>query len=160
MDNQEKRSESVFLYVTPTVKKQLEELKDNDSLKESIIRGFLKTETEWLNQELKQIDEYTIKYKAKLIGIKEVFQQNQDAYLSEIDAIYQASRGKLNSIDTLCENINKQISRVENNLNLVSKGIQNLDLYKVEKLLNVIDKFNNMSKEELSLLGKLLEIKE
>ena len=159
-NKKETRSESVFLYVTPSVKKQLEEIKDNDSLKETIIKGFLNNEKDWLNQELNEIDEYTIKYKAKLIGIKEAFRQAQDSYLNEVNGIYEASRDKIKSIEVLCNNVNKHITNAENNLNRVLKNIQCLDLYKVEKLLNVIEKFNDMSATEKELLGKLLEIKQ
>lgn len=152
----EERSESVFIYVTPTLKKEFELAKDNQTLKETIIKQYLTNEREWLNDELKQIDESTVKYSAKLLGIKESFSKCQDSYIEEIEAIYKKANETFKKLDSVSENTRKGIEYTKSNLEGLLSQISNIDFYKIERLLELINKVNSMSSSELELMKKLL----
>lgn len=152
----EDRSEIVSVWVTPTVKKELEAVKNNDSLKESLIKRYLKDETDWLNRELKEIDEATIKYSAKLIGIKDAFSKCQDAHIEEIEAIYTKASETFSKINNVCNDVNRNINNTKNNLSALLQQISIIDFYKINKLLETVDKINSMSEKELELLRKVL----
>ena len=154
--SKEERSESIYLYVTPSVKKELDAVRDNQALKESIIKQFLTTETDWLKDEIKQIDESTVKYHAKLIGIKDAFSKCQDSYVEEIESIYKKAVETFKKLDTVSENTRKNIEYTKSNLAGMLTQISTIDFYKIEKMLEVINKVNSMSNTELDLLKKLL----
>jgi len=152
----EERSESVFIYVTPTLKKEFEHAKDNQVLKETIIKQFLTNEKDWLNDELRQIDESVVKYSAKLIGIKDAFGKCQNAYIEEIETIYKKANDTFRKLDTVSESTRKNIEHTKNNLSGMLTQISNIDFYKIEKMLELINKVNSMSNSEIGLMKKLL----
>lgn len=152
----EERSESVFIYVTPTVKRDFEAAKDNQALKQDIIKRFLTNEREWLNDELRQIDESTIKYAAKLVGIKEEFSKCQDAYVEEIEAICSKANETFKKLDSIAVNTRESIDRTMNNLRGIFTALDKIEFHKVERLLSLVDKINGMSPKELELIKNLL----
>ena len=152
----EERSEYVAIWVTPTLKKEFELAKDNQVLKETILKRYLTTETDWLNEELKEIEESTVKYSAKLIGIKDAFSKCQDAYVAEIEKIYKQANGTFSKLNTVTESTRKNIERTKNNLTEMLTQISRIDFHKIEKMLELINKVNSMSTSEMELMKKLL----
>lgn len=156
MSNKEERNEYVAIYVTPTVKRELEAAKDNQALKELILKQYLTSEKDWLEEELKQIDESTVKYSAKLIGIKDAFSKCQDAYVEEIESIYKKANDTFIKLDTISVDTKKSIEHTKDSLKDMLKSISEIDFYKIDKLLEIINKVNLMSSDELELMKKLL----
>ena len=156
MSNKEERNEYVEIYVTPTVKRELEAAKDNQALKELILKQYLTSEKDWLEEELKQIDESTVKYSAKLIGIKDAFSKCQDAYVEEIESIYKKANDTFIKLDTISVDTKKSIEHTKDSLKDMLKSISEIDFYKIDKLLEIINKVNLMSSDELELMKKLL----
>ena len=152
----EERSEYVAIWVTPTLKKEFELAKDNQVLKETILKRYLTTETDWLNEELKEIEESTVKYSAKLIGIKDAFSKCQDAYVAEIEKIYKQANDTFSKLNTVTESTRKNIERTKNNLTEMLTQISRIDFHKIEKMLELINKVNSMSTSEMELMKKLL----
>jgi hypothetical protein len=152
----EERSEYVSIYVTPSLKREFELAKDNKSLQEGIIKQFLTTEKDWLNSELKDIDEATVKYSAKLIGIKDAFSKCQDAYILEVESVVKKANDTFRKLDTVTESTNKSIERTKSNLHGMLTQISAIDFYKVERLLELVNKINSMSDKDLELIKKLL----
>jgi hypothetical protein len=154
----EERNEYVSIYVTKSLKQEFELAKDNQTLKETIIRNYLSSERDWLNEELKQIDESTVKYSAKLIGIKDKFQEANSSYVEEVENIYKNANETFRKLDTITVKTQKNIEYTKDRLSDVLKKINDIDFSKLDRLINTIDKFNSMNKEELDLLKKLLSI--
>ena len=154
--NKEERSEYVAIYVTPTLKKEFELAKDNKTLQETILKQFLTNEKEWLNSELKEIDESTVKYSAKLISIKDAFSKCQNTYVEEIESIYNKANEKKKKLSSVSDSTNKSIDQARNNLTSLFTQLDKIDFYKIERLLSLVDKVNSMSTTELELLKKLL----
>ena len=152
----EERSEYVSIYVTPTLKKEFDLAKDNQALRETILKQYLAREKDWLNDELKQIDESTVKYSAKLIGIKDAFSKCQDAYCEEIEAIDTKASSTLRKLDTVSESTRKSIEITKSYLVGMLNQISAIDFYKIEKLLELINKVNSMTDSEMELMKKLL----
>lgn len=154
----EERSEYVAIYVTPTLKKEFELAKDNQTLKETILKNYLAAEKDWLSDELKQIDESTVKYSAKLIGIKDAFSKCQNAYVEEIESIYNKARETFSKLDSIAVSTNNRIDQTRGNLEGVLKSISNIDYSKIERILSLIEKIDSMSSSELDILKKVLSI--
>lgn len=105
---------------------------------------------------MKQIDESTVKYSAKLIGIKDAFSKCQDAYVEEIETIYKQANDTFKKLDTVSESTRKSIEHTKNNLAGMLTQISTIDFYKIEKMLELINKVNSMSNTEIELMKKLL----
>ena len=152
----EERSEYVAICVTPTLKKEFELAKDNQVLKETIVKQFLTNEKDWLNDELRQIDESVVKYSAKLIGIKDAFGKCQNAYVEEIETIYKKANETFKKLESVAENTNTKIERTKNNLYSMLDTMAKIDFTRVERMLSLVEKLDSMSQSEMDLLRKLL----
>ena len=122
----------------------------------TILKQFLTNEKEWLNSELKEIDESTVKYSAKLIGIKDAFSKCQNTYVEEIESIYNKANETFKKLSSVSDSTNKSIDQARNNLTSLFTQLDKIDFYKIERLLSLVDKVNSMSTTELELLKKLL----
>jgi ParB-like chromosome segregation protein Spo0J len=158
MEAKEERIEYIGIYVTPTLKKELELVKDNQTLRDSIIKNYLQTEKEWLEQELNDIDELTVKYRAKLIGTKEAFSKVQDVHCDEISKMYDKTTETFGKINTVVKNTQDKIKEVSHNLDSMFRSINSIDLSNAERLLELVEKLSKMSKKEKEILSKLLKI--
>lgn len=157
-EKKEERSEYVSIYVTPTLKKEFDLAKDNQTMKETILKNYLSSEKDWLSEELKGIDETTVKYSAKLIGIKEAFSRCQDAYIEEVEVIYNKANETFKKLDSVSENTRKSIEQTKSNLSGMLTQISNIDFYKIEQTIRLIEKVNSMSDSEMELMKKLLSL--
>lgn len=151
------RSEYVSIYVTPELKKEFEAAKDNQVLKETIIKRYLQGESDWLEQELKGIDEATIKYQARLIGIKDSFAKVQDAYVTEIENLYQKVTEADKKISTQLQNAAPLIKHLTEEVKSLSDKIPYINTERIERLITVVEKYNGMTAEEKELIKLILK---
>jgi hypothetical protein len=152
----EKRKEYVSIWCTPEVKREFELAKDNPTLQETIIRRYLKSETDFLEQEIKEIDDYTVKYKARLIGIREAFSKAQGSYLNEIEAINEVIQGAICKVDAITKPLNDSTKRVLQDVKTINETIASISSYKLESFISTIEKFNNLTKDEKELIKILM----
>lgn len=153
---EDKRTEYVSIYVTPEVKKEFNLAKDTPALQETILRRFLRSETEFMESEMKAIDDYTIRYKAKLIGIRDAFDKTQDSYIEEIEAINEKVQKTLTKIDTVTRPLNDQCRTILSTIKAINTSIADIDIYKLERLISTVEAYNNMSDSQKELIKLLV----
>ena len=160
MDNnkekKEERTESIWFQVTPSVKKELDAAIDNDELKETIIKNFIKSETNWLVEEMKEIDDITIQYKAKLVQIKSNFKEAQSAYVEEIEKLIDISTPILNKLNNQFNVLNIKLHGTKEEAYNLNKELSNLPFANIERLFSVLDRYNNLSESDKQAFKLLL----
>jgi len=152
----EERSEYVSIYVTPKVKREFELAKDNKALQETIIRNFCQSETYWLEGEMKEIDEATIKYTAKLLTIKDRFQEAHASYVGQLEDICTIARSTFLKIDGISKSLETQLASAYSDTKQLSEKINSLNYSHLEKFLDVVERFNRMPDTEKELIKMLL----
>jgi hypothetical protein len=152
----EERSEYIAIWATPAVKKEFDLAKDNKTLQESIIRRFLQSEKSFLEAELQGIDEATIRYSAKLIGIKDKFSEVQDQYTEQIDSIYNKANETFKKIDGITRGLQSSTERAFIDVKKLSDSISYVNVERLERLAAVIEKYNAMSIDEKKLIKLLI----
>lgn len=148
-----KRTEYVGVYVTPEVKKEIEFNKDNPTIIENIIKRYLSSEKDFVEQELKDIDDATVKYKARLIGIREAFQEANSSYVQEIEDIYKSGKNTLDKLSSSIKSFKEEIQSVQHQYVQFSS----FHIAQFERILNLMEKFRYMSTEEKEILKMLME---
>ena len=158
-EKKESRSTYVGIYTTPELAKQLEDVKDNQYLQEKILKQFVESETNWLKEEIQNIDEITTIYRAKLVYIKDGFSKAKDIYVEEIEKLsdeisdafeplkkkFAILRGQFDSSRECFENLAGTIKRFGANLGYI-------DIERIERLLDLVDRYNRMSDKEKEFL--------
>ena len=167
MENQEAkketRSEYVGLYVTPTVAKQIKEVSDNNLLKDKIIKQFFTNETSWVKEQIQEMDEINVLYRAKLLTIKDSFQKVQDTYIQEIEKMcdvphteLQRLQNEVKTITNEMQSLKKESGSLFDSIQQISQGIKYIDCSMIERLLNAVDRYNQMSEQEKELIKMLV----
>ena len=152
----EERTEWVSMRVTPSIKKEFERLGDDDKMKEFIIKNLFETEKNWLESEMKEMDDATLKYSAKLITIKENFSKAQDSYVQEIEKISSEADKTFKKLDSVAESLNNKMKTANETLSRIYGNIKSINLYDLERLIGLLDKYNSMSEKEKELMKILL----
>lgn len=163
-DLKEKRTEYVGVYLTPTMAKQIKEAGDNEVLKDKILKQFVTNETDWLKDEVQNMDEITTIYRAKLLTIKDNFSKAQNIYVEEIEKLCTTSYEALRPLSVRFSTLQKEVEQVKNQIESVSKMTDSLstkigyiNYANIERLLDSVDRFNKMSESEKELIKLLLE---
>ncbi len=161
IEKHDERTEYVHLSVSPKVKKEFEAAENNSKLKEDIVRRFIKQETNWLKEEMLSIDEATIKYTGKLLTIKDKFSEAQDSYVEQIEAIAIKADISFRKINETVDSVDAKIEETKCKMINLNKQIENvkLDYFNtsgLDKLLDVVERFNSMGDKEKDLISALL----
>ncbi|MCR9263333.1 MAG: hypothetical protein NXH86_04205 [Flavobacteriaceae bacterium] len=156
----EERTEHIFLNVTPKVKKELEMAKYNHALKDSIIKNFIESESNWLKDEMRDIDEYTVKYRAKLLTIKDNFSEAQSSYVEQIEEIYSVANKTFSKIDKVSNTLNEKIESSYNQLEALSKKISYINHDRLDRLLDAVERYSNMTTEQKRLIEMIISEKQ
>ena len=151
------RTELISLWLTKEVAKEIKFAESNKTLQDEIIKRFVKSEVKWMEGEMKQIDEEAIKYKAKLITIKDTFAKVQDEYIDEIEQIYSNAEKTFKNLDNLQDDLSKKVEKAFNSIKTLSEKISYIHTNNLEKLLNLVDRYNSMSSKEKELVKLLLK---
>lgn len=158
-NQKQERTEYISMKVTKDVKAEFDIARDNKTLQETIVRNFIKSEECWLTDEMKRIDEITIKYKAKLIGIKDNFGKAQDIYCAEIESLFT----KVNDADKkIAEKLRTSQALIENmsrTVNEINQKVPYVNVERIERLLSVAENFAEMSSEEKRLIELIITAK-
>lgn len=142
--------------VTPTIAREFRMAADNKTLQDEIIKRFVASEASWLEDEMKLIDEQVVRYRAKLLGIRDAFTTAQDSYISEIEGISNKATETFRKVDGFTHELNQKIERSASEIRQVATALDNMDVAKLERLMVVIDKFNAMSPEDKAIITLLL----
>ena len=160
IEKKEERSESIFLRVTPKVKKEIELAQDNKILQDTIIKNFISSETEWLKGEMRDIDESVVKYRGKLLTIKDNFSEAQDSYVEQIEEIYGVADKTFNKINTVSDSLSKKVDSAYNKIDELSKKISYINCDRLERLMDAVDRFSNMTPEQKKLIEMIISQKQ
>ena len=150
------KTECVTLWVTPTVAAELKIAKDNDSLRDEIIKRFVRQEVSWMESEMRDVDDATIRYRAKLLAIRDEFQKGQDSYCEEIEAIYKKASDTFSRLDSVSKPLSEKAKTALEDIKKVSSAIDYINVDRLEKLLNLVDRYNSMSDDEKALIQSLI----
>lgn len=159
----ETRSEYVGLYMTPTMAKQVKEADNNEQLKDKLIKQFITNEIGWLSDEINEMDDIVVRYRARLLTIKDRFTEAQDIYVSEIETLISKTEetikplsGKFNSLKSEIEQIKNSAEGVSKIVDSLSSKIGYIDYSRIERLLDAVDRFNKMPDSEKELIRLII----
>lgn len=89
---------------------------------------------------------------------KEKMSEVVQAEIDEMSKLWEELDVKRSQITSKCVEAKTAIGNVRQDILDVQKELKDINFYQFEKLLESINKFNNMSEKDKELLGKLLSI--
>lgn len=164
MKEKEERSEHIWMWVSPSVKKELESARDNQSLQEKIIKEFVTSEISFMKDEIANISEIDIRYKSMLITIKDNFEKSFESYCEGIQSLQNILGDKnkelhnsLMPVKNELETLKGEAEKIKTMVLSIKETINNLNIDKVYDIIALIERINKMSESEKEILSLLLK---
>lgn len=155
MTQREERTKWISLNVTESVFRELEVAKDNQTLRDDIIKRFVSSEASWLEDEMKLLDEQTVRYRSRLLGIRDAFAKAQDEYVSELEAIARKATETFDKVDGFTKTLHDHLDAAKRGVAGISDAVGRIDVSTLERLLAAVERFNAMKPDEKELVSML-----
>ena len=156
-----KRTESVWINVTPEVKKEFDNCRNDKEMQEQIIREYIIREKEWLNESLEEFDKSELIYKCSLVKIKDSFKKANEEYTNSISELYDSAYIKNKQLREELEKPEKMINELKEKVDGIKNVLGDLrisdTMQKLESFISLIERFNNLSSEDKSLIKLLID---
>jgi hypothetical protein len=157
MNNKENRTELVSLWMTPEAAREINAVKDNDKLKDQIIKTFIQREKDWLESEITEMDEYTVRYRAKLLTIRDSFEKAQGSYQDELEAIFKSASDTFSKIGGLVADVKATTDIAMSHVTKLRDNILYIDVDRLERLLTAVERYNSMRDDEKELIKLIIQ---
>ena len=156
----EPRNRSIYMWVTDSVADKVQEYETDLKKREEIILNFLKDGEVRIKRETQYIKDCLTFYKDLLDSLEKGFKKVQKEFEENISETYEATqenyRKMLDRNNDLISKIINTSDVAKKSLSDISKSLENTRVYGADKLLDVVERFSNMTNEEKELLSKLL----
>lgn len=160
----EQRNRIVSLWVTDSVAEKVQQYETDLKKREDIILEFLKDGEVSIKKEVKYIQECLNFYKTLTDNLKEGFEKVQKEFKENLSRIYEETEEDYVRMykrnNEFITKISNSSSQAKNTINNIKDSLKNVDIYGADKLLEVVERFSNMSDKEKGLLSKLLNYKD
>lgn len=160
----EQRNKIVSLWVTDSVAEKVQQYETDLKKREDIILEFLKDGEVSIKKEVKYIQECLNFYKTLTDNLKEGFEKVQKEFKENLSRIYEETEEDYVRMykrnNEFITKISNSSSQAKNTINNIKDSLKNVDIYGADKLLEVVERFSNMSDKEKDLLSKLLNYKD
>ena len=159
---EEVRSEVISMWVTPSVAEKVKEYEDNVKEREQIVLQYLNKGKEQLKIEINYIKQSLGFYKELADNLKSCFEKVEKEFKQSLQEIYETTE---EDYVKMCRRNIDFINKVENSVNKAKEKMKDLqtsvrdcNVYGADKLLEVVERFSEMSEKEKDLLSKLLNV--
>lgn len=152
-----KRTESVFFYLTPEDKKKFDASKDNYDLQLSIINQYFESEKNWIKSEMQQIDDNLLQYRALMLKTREAVKEAHKEHYDKINDFWDDISKSIPSFRQKVENINKELKPIVSELQQIKTLINDTSTYSLERIMLLVDKFSSMTEKDKEFFMVLFE---
>ena len=157
MNEREERNEYVGIYVTPTFKLELEKVKDNNTLKNEMIKLYFDDEKRWIKEEIQEMEDVDIRYKATLLKIKDNFKKAQASYQEEIEELYATTEKTFSKVTNAVDNLKAKTNNTKDNLHQISQSIKYINTDPLERLVSIAERYGKLNQDEKGLITLIIK---
>lgn len=170
MNSSEKNTELISIWVTPQLKKDFEDIKDSQKLKERLIKELMTDEKDWFKREIEEMDESVVRYNAKLITFKDKLSETNNIYVDKMsgmgEAIYENVQDFNSILDTKLKEVESSLKPLLDSLDSMKYKVVALNslasssgFRDLERAINCLEKFKELSEEESDILKLIISKK-
>ena len=159
--------EYLTMYVSKEFKQIWEESQDKNKLFEKYIIKHIEDVKKDIKSSINALDEETLVFRASAIKYKQEFEEIVYGIRDESYKLWEKASEKRSEVTKNFNNVKDEvgkviieIDKVEKRLNELDKKLECISPYRLEKLLEVLDKIENMSETKQKIFTFLLSNKE
>ena len=155
--NTKEHTEYTSVYLTKEDKVQFEANKDNYDLQLNIINKYFTSEKKWIKDEMQQIDDNLLQYRALLLRTREAVKEAQNEHYDKINDFWDEIAKGIPSFKDKVEKITEKISPILFELEKIKNMLNNVSTYQLEGIMKLVSTFSNMSNKDKEFFMILFE---
>ncbi len=148
-------SEMKHVYVPVEIADRLEGLKSVDQMALVVDEYFADSRKEVANQ-LEDLDEQVLVYKALMIKAKGAFKEASTEMIEQSYQVWEAIDEKRPWVRAKVEQITDELKPIKENLDEIDALLKTLDFYRLEKVMDLLEKIEYVPDETKKMLAFLL----
>jgi predicted nucleic acid-binding Zn-ribbon protein len=148
-------SDKELIWVSKEVKAIYENL-DSDQEKLRIIEETIKSRKEDITYTIESLDDDLLRFKAFALKYKTELQKVYEEQNNQLEKLFEDIGGMQDNIYLKIEQAKKQLNPITDKVKEINKTLDNVNTYKIERLIELIEKFNRMSEENKMLFELLI----
>lgn len=147
----------VHLQLPVAIAAEVELNKNNMLRQEEVIKNFFKGERDFIEDQLREMDELTVKYASKLIAVRDAFKDEAVKHEKIIEELYVTARDKFDSLDGIADAVRNKIGNSANSLTTLMDRVDKIDHTKLTRLIEAVERWERMGDSEKELIKLVIE---
>jgi hypothetical protein len=153
----EQELDYISLRLPKKMAEQVRQMNDNYNLQLEVIKQYFDGEKSFIRTQFSEMDESVLSYRAYLLKIREAFAAAQNENNDKHNAIWEEIGKGVPSLKEKVGAIMKELLPLQNDIQIISKAVDQVSTYKLENMLKIVKEVRNMSAEEVKMFTMLAE---
>lgn len=147
-----------YVYVEDGVAERLKFLNDVSKILEKDVCKVIDEMREQNDVFVESLNENSIRFKLFAKDIAKGYKEAVDVEVESLYSIWEELEDKRSQVYKKTKEIKENVESTKSEIQSLQKAISELNVYGMDRLISLIEKFNGMSASEKDLLAKLAEI--
>ena len=144
------------------VKKEIaEEYKslESDIKMADMINDIIRRKKVDISNDIENLDDDLIRFKGFCLNYASKFKEAYNEQTENIEKIWEDCNEPISNIISKTSHIKKEISGISGDIRNISASINDLDTYKLDRIIGIIEKYNSMTDDDKEIFKLILERK-
>ena len=144
------------------VKKEIaEEYKslESDIKMADMINDIIRRKKVDISNDIENLDDDLIRFKGFCLNYASKFKEAYNEQTENIEKIWEDCNEPISNIVSKTSHIKKEISGISGDIRNISASINDLDTYKLDRIIGIIEKYNSMTDDDKEIFKLILERK-
>lgn len=147
-----------YIHVPDELEGQIELLKDISKITKEDISEIVKHMQKECSTYSECLSEDVLRFKLFAKDIAKGYKEATQAEIDALEAIWESLENKRSEVYKKTNEIRNTISKTKQDISSLNKLVSELNIYGMDRVLTMLEKFSSMSDKDKELLVKLAEI--
>ena len=129
---------------------------DTDIEKSNMVNEIIRKKRIDINDDLEYLEEDLIRFKGFALSYASKFQEAYKEQGLKIEKIWDDCQEPIEKVRAETNKVKKEIGGILDVVKNISHSLENLDTYKLESIIKIIDKYNMMTDEDKEIFSLIL----
>ena len=144
-----------LIWVDKELAEKYKEL-DSDVSKAKIVNSLIRQKKFDVQDDLESLEDDLIRFKGFSLSYASEFRKAYKSQSENIENIWEDSQDPINKINARTRSIKEDIISIRKDVEDVAESIENLDIYKLDRIVELIEKYNRMTDDDKQIFNIIL----
>ena len=145
-----------LIWVSKDLAKRYNEL-DEDVKKIEFVEELIKQKNIDITSDIQNLDNDLLRFKAFSLNYSTAFKKAYDEQAEKLYQLWEECSEPIEKIDRKTIAMKNEINSLSKDVCELSKGLMNLDTYKLERIIELIESYNRMSEKDKEVFKIILK---